>query len=201
MKVNSKKYPAKKKENYFCSNTTKKQILIANSLRKDNYHINRWENKNLGVNKDWSTYTITRDGIIYEHFPASKYSEFIGDKKVDKKIISIILENMGYLNKENNKYFNWLNEECDHKFVGEKKFLGFQYWEIFPEKQILCLIELLNLLCVKFSINNILIDFKNYHEDTIKFNGIVFRSNYVYETNDINPHFSIPEINEMLINN
>lgn len=198
MKINKKKYAAVKKENYFVSDTTKKQILIANSLRKDNFHINRWKNKSLGVNKDWSTYTITREGNIYEHYPPKKYSEFIGDKKIDKKIISIVLENMGFLTKVNGKYYNWLNEECVEEKVGENKFLGYQYWEIFPEKQIETLIELINSLCDKLNISKNVIDFKNYHKNMVNFKGIVFRSNYVYETNDINPLFPIDDINKVL---
>lgn len=198
MKINRTKYPAKKKDNYFGSNTAKKQILIANSLRKDDYHINRWQNRNLGINKDWSTYTISREGKIYEHFPVKKYSEFTGGKKVDKKVISIVLENMGYLSKVGDRYFNWLNEECNPELVGEKKYLGFQYWEIFPEVQIMSLVELLDSLCGEFKINKTLIDFKNFHKDTMNLNGIVFRSNYIYETNDINPFFVISEINEKL---
>jgi hypothetical protein len=199
LKIDVDTYPAIKKKNYFCTTTKKKQIVIATSLRKDHHHINRWKNSNMGYSKLWSTYTIGRNGVIYQHFPPEKYSEFIGVKSVDKRIISIVLENMGYLNKNKNDiYYNWLNEVCEKESVGFKKYLGYDYWEKISDEQTLSMINLINFLCDKHGISKTMIDFKNQHKDTHKFNGVVFRSNYVYDTNDINPFLLPNKINEML---
>ena len=89
----------------------KTQIILATSLRKDSNHIIRLLHKDYGKTKKWNTFTIARTGIIYEHFDPKFHSDFIGIKEVDKKSISIVIENMGCLFKTpSNKYINWLNQ-------------------------------------------------------------------------------------------
>ncbi len=42
-------------------------------------------------------------------------------------------------------------------------------------------------------------DFHYYHKDTVKFRGIVFRSNYIQDSSDVNPLFDIVNFNAMLM--
>ena len=58
--------------NRYKSVTKKSQIIIALSLRKDDYHINRLKHKEFGNSKKWNTYSISRNGNVFEHFDLDK---------------------------------------------------------------------------------------------------------------------------------
>jgi N-acetyl-anhydromuramyl-L-alanine amidase AmpD len=179
----------------------KTQIILATSLRKDSNHIIRLLHKDYSKTKKWNTFTVTRTGIIYQHFDPKFHSDFIGIKEVDKKSISIVIENMGCLFKTpSGKNINWLNEICPDENVIERDFLGYKFWERFTDEQLQSIIELCNYLCEEHNIPKSVIDFHHYHKDTFKFRGIVFRSNYIDESSDINPSFDIQKFNEMLHN-
>ena len=177
--------------NYNMIKSKKKQIILSSSLRRGNNHIIRLEHKDFGKTKRWNTYTITREGIVYEHYSPIYSSNFLDIEIIDKQSISIVLENMGHLNENNGVYTNWINEECEKELVIEKKWNIYQYWEMYTDKQIKSCIELCNMLCDKFKIKNELIDFSSYHKDIRKFNGIIYQSNCVENSDDINPFLEI----------
>jgi N-acetyl-anhydromuramyl-L-alanine amidase AmpD len=179
----------------------KTQIVLASSLRKDSNHIIRLLHKEFGKTKKWNTYTISRDGVIYNHYDPKLHSDFLGIKEGDKQSISIVLENMGSLiETENGNYVNTLNEVCDENNVKEKNLLGYNYWEQFTDEQIISTVKLCKKLSEQFGIPKTLIEFHHYHKDIIKYRGIVFRGNYIEESSDINPLFDIGKFNEMLHN-
>ena len=185
--------------NRYVSATEKSQIIISLSLRKSDFHIKRLKHKEYGNTKKWNTFSITRDGKIFEHFDPKYYSDYCGIKQVDKKSISIVLENMGALTKNNrNEYINWINEICLNNNVIEKRWLGQKYWEVFSEKQIKSMVYLCKKLCKQFNIPTKIIDFPQYHKDTVKYKGIVLKSNYFEDCNSINPLFDLRYFNELL---
>ena len=187
--------------NRYKTQIAKTQIILGTSLRKDSNHITRLQHKDYGKSKKWNTYTITRTGDIYEHFNPKYHSDFLGIKDIDKKSISIVLENMGCLYKTpSNKYINWLNEICEEQNIVERPWLGFNFWENLPDKQIASTVELCKSLCDEFGIPKVLIEFHHFHKEINKFKGIVFRSNYMESSSDINPIFDIGKFNEMLHN-
>jgi hypothetical protein len=141
-------------------------------------------------------FTISREGNIYQHFSDDYYSNFLENEEWDKKIISIVLENMGLLYQIDNKYYNFLNECCDDELVVEKKWLEFIFWEKYNNKQIRSFIDLSYFLSNKHQIPLNLIDFFNYHKDTTKFKGIVFHSNYYDQSTTINPTFDVEIFNK-----
>lgn len=200
MKIDKKTYKVSD-ANYYSTPIAKTQIVIASSLRIKNYHINRLLHKDYGASKKWNTFSISRDGKVYQHYSDNFHSDFLGIKDVDKRSISIVLENMGFLFKtQDDKYINWLNEYCDDEFVVEKKWLGYDYWEKFYDEQIESVALLCKFLCEKHNIPKTCIDFNFYHKEISKFRGIVFRSNYFEDSSDINPLFDIEKFNEMLGN-
>lgn len=187
--------------NHYKSKTKKSQIVIGSSLRKDNYHIKRLQHKDYGKTKKWNTFTISRDGTVYQHYDDKYYSDFLGLKEGDKKSISIILENMGCLfETSSGKYMNWLNEFCDKNLVVEKEWLGYDFWEKYRDEQLESLVNLINILCDKHNIPKKFIEFHTYHKNTHKFKGIVFKGNYVEDSSDINPLLNIDQLTEMLCN-
>jgi len=186
--------------NRYSSVTNKEQIVIASSLRKDSNHIVRLLHKDFGKTKRWNTFTISRDGKIYQHYNPKNYSDFLNIKSVDKQSISIVLENMGYLKKDKDDQFvNWLNEECDENLVIERKWLNLNYWESFTDEQMKSCVELCNFLCDEFNIKKKVMLINTYHKDTINFKGIVFRSNYIENIADINPTFDTNMLVENII--
>jgi len=190
-----------KEVNRYKTQTVKTQIVLATSLRKDSYHITRLLHKDYGKTKRWNTYTIGRDGNIFQHYDNKFHSDFLGIKEADKQSISIVLENMGCLFlTPDNKHINWLNEICNEENVIEKQWQGYNFWEKFTDPQLESLVLLCKELCDQYNIPKRCIDFHNYHKETQKFKGIVFRSNYIDESSDINPLFDILKFNEMLHN-
>lgn len=171
--------------------TAKTQILISSTLRANGNHIIRWNNMEFGKSKKWSTYSITRAGKVYQHYDPKYQTDFLGIKDADSKLISISLENMGFLTKlPSGEYVNWLNETCTGEIV-KKTWLGYDYWEEFTVDQMNSLIDLCLYLCDTFNIPKKCIEFNHYHKDINKFRGIIFRSNYIENTNDVNPLFDI----------
>lgn len=179
--------------------TVKTQIVIGLSLRKDHFHIIRLKHKDYGKTKKWNTYTISRDGKVYQHYDNTFHSDFIGIKIGDKQSISIVLENMGCLfETSSGKYINWLNEFCETDNVIEKKWSGYNYWEKFHDIQIESMGQLCKKLCEEHKIPKVCIEFNTYHKDISKFKGIVFRSNYIEDSSDLNPLIDIKKFNEIL---
>jgi N-acetyl-anhydromuramyl-L-alanine amidase AmpD len=190
-----------KEANRYKTQTVKTQIVLARSLRKDSYHINRLLHKDYGNSKKWNTYTISREGVVYQHFDNKFHSDFLGIKEADKQSISVVLENMGCLfQTPTGKHINWINEICEEDRVVEKKWFGYDFWEQFPEAQLVSTVLLCKQLCGEYNIPKICIDFHHYHKETVRFRGIVFRSNYVEDSSDINPLFNIEKFNEMIQN-
>ena len=201
LKIDKNTYTISEK-NYNKQLTVKRQIIIGSSLRKDNNYIIHLQNKELGETKSWNTFTIDRKGKIFQHYDPKYWSNFIGVKKIDKQAISIILENMGgliYI--PDYGYINLLNEKCENeKNIQKKKWSGFEYWEKFQNKQINSLVNLLSFLVSKFKINPQLIEFPFFHQETIFYGGIVFKSNYINNSVDLNPFFDIEKIQDKLEN-
>ncbi len=187
--------------NRYKTQNPKTQIIMGTSLRKDSNHILRLQHKEYGKTKKWNTYTISRTGIVYEHYDPKFHTDFLGIKEVDKNSISIVLENMGALFKTTDgKYVNWLNEVCDENQIIEREWLGYHFWEKISEEQMKSTILLNKFLCGKFNIPKSVIDFHHHHKDSIKFRGVVFRSNYIQDSSDINPLFDIENFNKLLHN-
>lgn len=187
-----------KQINRYNSTPKKSQIIISFSLRKNNYHINRLLNKEYGKTKKWNTYSISRGGEIFEHYNPKYYSDYMGIKDVDKKSISVVLENMGSLIKDGINYINWLNENCPNNRVIYKNFLGEKHWEFFTANQFTSTATLCNDLCNKFNIPKKVIEFHHYNNNIKKFNGIVLKSNYFENTTNINPLFNLEKLNKMI---
>jgi N-acetyl-anhydromuramyl-L-alanine amidase AmpD len=198
MRIDSETY-AIPEGNRYKTQIAKTQIILATSLRKDSNHIIRLQHRDYHKSKAWNTYTVSRTGEIYQHYDPIYHSDFIGIKEVDKKSISVVLENMGCLFvAPNDKYINWINEVCDTKNVEEREWQGYKFWEKFSDEQVESTIVLCRRLCDDFGIPKQIIEFHHYHKDTQKFRGIVFRSNYIEECNDINPQFDISKFTELL---
>ena len=179
------------KKNFYKKTTEKTQIILCGSLRKEDLFLKTLKIKDIGNTKSWNTFTITREGVVYQHYDPKYYSSFMGNKKIDKQSITIVLENMGMLffDYTTNSYLNWCHDKCDDELVYEKKWNGYTYWETYTKKQIDSTIELCDYLCEEYNIELNSLGFNVFYENTENFEGIVTRSNYEIGFTDLNPSF------------
>lgn len=188
LNINKDKYST---NNHYKTIYDKTQIILAGSLRKGNHHIKRMEHKIGGKSKQWCTYTISRDGEIYQHYDPKYYSDFMNNKHIDKKSISIVLENMGMLfyDFQSESYLNWVCDKCNDNLVYERKWNGHTYWESYSKKQYKSTVELCDYLMNKFTIERDCLGFNVFFDKTAHYEGIVTRSNYGEDFTDLNPSF------------
>lgn len=177
----------------------KNLIVIGDSCREKSKHIERILNR-IDNSYDMNTYTITREGVIYEHFNPKFYSNFTNINNIDVRSISIILDNMNYLDRYNDKYYNWLNEECDVINTKHKLWNGVSYWERYFDNQYISLAYLLNYLISEFKIPTNIVGSNLYDSDLMNFKGVLCRSNLFDGEYDLNPTFDykflIDKLNE-----
>lgn len=186
--------------NYHTEIYDKKQIVIGNTNRRDMLHYASWIYRLNGKNKKTAAFTVTKEGVIYQHYDPKYYSDFLGQES-DKITISIVLENLGWFRKDsvNNKYIDWLGNY--HKKQDEevlmKRWRNHLYWDIYTNEQLISLKKLVIQLCDTYNINKRSIGCNVFNQDTDLFNGITFRSNYYQELTDVNPSFSFELLNDL----
>jgi len=157
-------------------------------------HYAEWLYRLNGKNKKTATFTINKEGKIYQHYEPKFYSSFINNQQ-DKASISIILENIGWLRKDgiSNKYVDWLGNEYrkNDEDVLHKRWRNYNYWDSYTEKQFESLEFLVTKLCQEYEISKNFIGHNVYDENVDLYKGIVFRSNYYQETTDVSPAFDM----------
>ena len=190
-KINIKKYKVED-YNYYHTKHKKNQIILAGSLRKKNFHIKRLQKKDYGKTKKWNTFTISREGTIYQHFDPKCYTDFMVEKEIDKHSISIVLENMGFVfyDYDTSKFLNWAHEICEENLVFEKSWKNYLYWENYSDEQFDATSKLCEYLCERYRIPLDSLGFNVHHADTHRFKGIVTRSNFNIDYTDLNPSFN-----------
>ena len=200
MDINLEKYKLDDK-NYYLTEFNKRQIVVGNSFSEKDYHIKGWQTRMGGDYKKTSTFTIFKNGEIHQHFEPSMYSDFLDNKSMDKKIISISMENQGWLQKDltNNEYFNWVgNIYKKNKVVFEKRWRGYTYWDNYTKKQITACSELVRYLCDRYNIPKNCVGHNTYIDGIEYFEGVAYRSNYYKDSTDLNPSWDFRKFKELI---
>ncbi len=195
MNIDKKTYKLSDK-NYYEKEFIKHQVVIGNSFSENLNHLKRWEHRLGGEYTKTSTFTIDRKGNIYQHYDPKYYSDFINDKMIDKKIISITIENQGWLLKDllKDKYIDWVGNIYKRRAkVIEKKWRGFIYWDPYTNSQIKACEELLYYLCEKYNIPCRCVGHNTYIDGIESFAGITYRSNFYKEKTDLSPAWDFNE--------
>jgi len=192
--IDKESYPLNE-SNYYKEVYEKTQIVIGHNGRKDMRHFQGWLNRINGKYKKTSTYSIDKDGSIYQHYDPKYYSDFIDDEQ-DKSNISISLVNVGWLKlDEKDIYIDWLGHIYSKDTeVFKKNWRGYDFWESYTNNQLESLVFLINYLCETFNIEKEYISHNVYDEYVDIFKGITFRSNYNKDITDISPAFNINKI-------
>jgi hypothetical protein len=181
--------------NYYKQKYSKTQIVVGHNGRKDMRHFDSWLNRRNGNYKKTATYTIDKDGSVYQHYDPKFYSDFIGCEQ-DKCNISITLVNPGWVKiNEMNKYVDWLGHIYSRELnVLDKSWRDYRFWVKYGKEQFTTLKHLIDYLCNEFNISNEIIGTNVYDENVDIFKGITFRSNYSKELTDVSPAFDIEKI-------
>lgn len=172
----------------------KTQIIIGHTYRTGMLHYGGWINRLNGKNKKTSTFTINKEGKVFQHYDPKYYSTFVNNQQ-DKASISIVLENCGWFRKDSmiNKYIDWLgniyNKQSNEVVV--KRWRNHTYWDSYCDEQTESLKKLVIQLCDEYKIPKNFIGNNVYNEDIDLYKGITFRSNYSQESTDISPAFDM----------
>lgn len=179
--------------NFYKEEYKKSLIILGGTNRLNDFYLKRQLLKDNKKSIDWNTYTITREGIIYEHYNPTYYTEFVGDSIIDRKSVSILLENMGHLylfDDTNEIYINDLNEKLeDNSNLYTKEWRGYKYYESYTKEQFDATVYLCRLLCLELNINDDSIGHNAFDDNAKMYNGIISRSNLDVNFTDLNPSF------------
>lgn len=189
MKINSKKYQLTP-SNYYKIETDKTQIVIGSTFSNNMNHFIGWEKRLNGNFKKTAHYTIDVNGNVFEHFNPKYYSKFISNDNFDRQIISIVIENEGWLLKDVEKN-EFIDCGCNiyNSRIFEKKWRNFNYWTPYNNKQIKSLIMLIKDICDRFKSIPLEVVPHNTKIDVglDKYKGILYRSNFNGVSTDPNP--------------
>ena len=177
-------------KNYIDKETKKTQILIGNSYSNNIKYISGWKKRNGGKYKKTTTFSIDKKGNTYQHFDDKYYSKSVGIDDLDKSIISITLENIGWLNKDllEDRYIDWVGNIYKRRAkVIDKRWRGFRYCEPYTTKQFNSCVDLVTFLCEKHNIDKKCVGHNTYIKNIEDFNGVIYRSNYNKYLTDVSP--------------
>jgi hypothetical protein len=194
VEINNTTYPLL--ENNFRKEVYQKtQIVVGGSGRKDMRHYYGWINRRNGNYKKTATYTIDKDGKIYEHYDPKYYSDFLGCEQ-DKCNISVVLVNEGWLKlNEMNVFVDWLGHTYSkNNGLLEKNWRNHKYWVKYTDEQFDSLKYLIEYLCNQFHIQYDFMGHNVYDENADIFKGVTFRSNYFKDITDVSPAFDLEKI-------
>jgi len=184
---------------YVGKNKRKKQIVLCHSSRNVRDYIISLRSRYNGNNPYIPNYVIDREGNIFNLIPANTYSKFIDEEAFNKNVITISLENLGWLRKNplSGAYVNWISN-IYNEGIFERKWRGHFFWQPYTKKQINSMGTLISELCDEFSIPKTLIGHNVKVDGIEKYEGIVSKSNYDSTYTDLSPAFDFEELKKIL---
>jgi hypothetical protein len=170
--------------------TKKTQILLFDTFRRTDEYLQKLVHRRNGKYTDVPHFIVTKLGIVHEIFSTDFYSETFGHKDIDKRIIKIAIENLGWLSKNTitGVLYNWIGDPYRAEpYV--KNWRNYNFWDRYTEAQFTALSELCNNLCDKHNITKQSVLSQGIYNNADKINGIVCKSNFSDIYTDINPSF------------
>lgn len=185
-------------KNYVNEITVKKKIVIGNTFSTSMRHYIGWNKRWNGRYSKTAMFTIDIEGNIYQHFSPNNYSNFLDDIYLSESIISILLENEGWLIKDlndENKYNNYVGHIYNRKdSVFEKRWRSHKYWAPYTQEQKDSTYELVKQLCLEFDIPRKVINHNTNFDGVEDYNGILYKSNFEKYYTDVSPAWDCLEM-------
>lgn len=189
MIIDNQKY--KLTENNFTpTECIKKQIIFGNTFNHDMKHVIGWENRHNGKYNKTAAFTIDAAGLVYEHFNPSFYSNYFDNKALNIKSIVILLENDGWLfrDEEKNQFITWIGDIYNKSpKVFDKRWRTYRYWAPYTKEQTDSAAKLVIKLCDEFGIPKNVIGHNTKVELIDEYNGVLYKSNLDKNYTDLSP--------------
>jgi hypothetical protein len=169
----------------------KTQIFLYDTQRRVDDFVNKIKYRKNGEFTDVPHFIISKLGMVYQVFDTDYSSTTFDDPKVDKKMIKIAIENLGWLNK--NTITGVLNNWIGDPYRSEphiRNWRNYFFWDKYNEFQLEALSQLCDQLCDKHGIFKQVVPSQGYLENVSNFKGIVCKSNFSNIYTDINPSFN-----------
>ena len=177
--------------NFIKLNTSKTNIVLGNTYSEGLDYYNGWVKRYGGNYKKTSHYSISKDGVIYNHFDSDYYSKYMDDSQHWESSISILLENLGNLRETSIKNVYLTDFNYTYIMNGEpfyQKWRGNYLWDTYTDKQLCSLDKLINMLCIKHNINKKISSDNIYNKEYLnKLDGIYYKSNLNEYCLDLSP--------------
>ena len=188
--------------NLFDTKHKKKQIILCNTSSILEHHFIKLQSRFNGKYDRIPHYTISRKGDVYQHVNPELVTNFMSFEDSDNYSIIICLENIGWVEKDikKNVFIDWKGDVYDDE-ITERSWKNKKHWATYTKPQIEVLLQLLNYLCDRYSIekqftgNNVTITRPK------SFKGVLNRSNYNKNYYDLSPAMDFEYITNNLISN
>ena len=186
-------------DNYYPIETEKYQIVVGHTFNNEMNHYNGWVRRMNGQYKATATFTIDVTGNIYQHFDPKYFSDFINIKGVNEAVISIVLVNEGWLQKDSGDTFTTLmGNTLNSDLIIERRWRNQKYWTPYTNEQNESLIKLIRYLCEKYDIYLKTVGHNTKVDSIFDYEGVTFKSNYSKEFTDLSPAFNYVEFKNNL---
>ena len=176
--------------NYVPVEFVKSQIILGSTHNNDMKHIIGWSHRYNGKYKKTAPFTIDKNGLVYQHFNPKFHSKFFRNKQLNLKSIVILLENDGWLLKDDkkNEFITWSgNIYSQPTDIFDKRWRNYNYWAPYSQEQFESALKLVTKLCYDFNIPLNAISHNTKIDNLADFNGVLYRSNLEKYYTDLNP--------------
>ena len=179
----------------------KNKIILINTFRDIKGYLVSLKYRHNGEYDKIPNYVITKKGEILRLLGDTGYSNLFDDKLLKYNSIVIAIENLGWLekNKDRGMNINWIGDI----YNGEpyyKKWRDYDFWDVYTEAQMNSLASLCSEICDRMKINKKFIGHNIKTDISLKFNGILSRSNIYKSYTDVSPSFDIKLFEKKLEN-
>ena len=164
-------------------------------------HFFGWQHRYNGKYKKTAAFTIDAAGFIYKHFDPKFKSEFFDSEELNNKSIVILLENYGWLSKDEEKkqYITWLGDIYNKQIeVTDKRWRNNRYWDTYTVEQTNSCMWLISKLCEEFEIPKKIISHNTKIDNLFEYSGVLYRSNLDKNYTDLNPSWAFDIFKEKL---
>jgi hypothetical protein len=171
--------------------TKKTQILLYDTQRRIDDFVNKIKHRKNGNYSDVPHFIVSKLGMVYQVYDPNYSSTTFNDPKMDRKMIKIAIENLGWLNK--NTITGVLNNWIGDAYRSEphiRNWRNYYFWDKYTETQMDSLSDLCERLCNEHNIYKQTVPSQGFMENVTNFKGIVCKSNFSNIYTDINPSFN-----------
>jgi len=195
MKINKRN---KIKRNF--QESEKIQIVLTDTSRNFQDYLSSLNTRFNGNYLRLPHYIIEKGGMIHQILEDKEVSAFFADNKINSKVIVISLENYGWMRKNplSNEYSNWIGDSVSE--VKERKWRNHHFWDIYTEKQVKSLTEVIRYLLNKHKIDPNFVGHNVKIEGVEQFKGVTSLSNYEKKSTKLNPSFDFIKMKKQFEN-